>query len=150
MRLCSACLLGLECRYDGKSNLEKASAILLKQYRQGYLIPICPEQLGGLPTPRSGARICFGDGNDVLDGKSKLLTDDGQDVTKQYIKGAYEALKIAQELGIKEAILKQKSPSCGRGYTQGGLNERKTIEGEGVMTALFKRKGILVKTEEEF
>ena len=149
MKLCSACLLGLECRYDGKSNLEKTSSVLLEEYKKGNLIPICPEQLGGLPTPRSGSRICSGDGNDVLDGKTQLLTDDGQDVTMQCIKGAYEALKIAKDLDIKEAILKQKSPSCGCGYIQGGLNERKTVEGEGVTTALLKRNGIKVISEEE-
>ena len=147
MKLCSACLLGLECRYDGKSNLENASEQLLQEFRDGAIIPICPEQLGGLPTPRSGSRIYSGDGNDVLDGKSKLITDDGQDVTQQYIRGAYEALKIAQELGIKEAILKQKSPSCGCGYTYGGSTKRILIEGDGVTTALFKRNGISVKTE---
>ncbi len=81
--------------------------------------------------------------------KSQLLTDDGQDVTIQYTKGSYEALKIAKDLGIKEAILKQKSPSCGCGYIQGGLDERKTVEGDGVTTALFKRNGINVHTEEE-
>ena len=149
MKLCSACLLGLECRYDGKSNLEKASSVLLDEYRSGNLIPICPEQFGGLPTPRSGSRICSGDGNDVLDGKSKIITDDGQDVTQQYIKGAYEALKIAKELGIKEAILKQKSSSCGCGYTQGGLDERTVVNGDGVTTALFKRNGISIKTEKD-
>jgi len=149
MKLCSACLLGLECRYDGKSNLEKASDELLKEFKEGKIIPVCPEQLGGLPTPRSGARICSGDGRDVLDGKTQLLTDDCQDVTRQYIKGAYEALKIATALGIQEVILKQKSPSCGCGYIQGGLDERKTIGGDGVTTALFKRNGIKVYTEEE-
>ena len=150
MKLCSACLLGLECRYDGKSSLEKASEKLLQEFKDGNIIPVCPEQLGGLPTPRSGSRISSGDGNDVLDGKSKLLTDDGQDVTLQYIRGAYEALKIAKNLGIKEVIFKQKSPSCGCGYIQGGLTERKTIEGDGVTTALLKRNGISVKTETDY
>ena len=145
MKLCSACLLGLECRYDGKSNLEKASEQLLQEFRNGNVIPVCPEQLGGLPTPRSGSRICSNDGNDVLDGKTRLLTDEGQDVTTQYIKGAYEVLKIAKSLGIKEYIGVQKSPSCGYGYIQGGLSERKTVEGEGVTIALLKRNGISVK-----
>jgi len=149
MKLCSACLLGLECRYDGKSNLEKASSALLEEYKKGNLMPICPEQLGGLSTPRSGSRICSGNGDDVLDGKTRVLTDDGRDVTMQYIKGAYEALKIVKSLEIKEVILKQKSPSCGCGYTQGGLNERKTVAGDGVTTALFKRNEIKVHTEEE-
>lgn len=149
MKLCSACLLGLECRYDGKSNLEKAPEKLIREFKNGDIIPVCPEQLGGLPTPRSGSRICSGDGNNVLDGKTRLLTDDGQDVTEQYVKGAYETLKIAKSLGIQEAIFKQKSPSCGCGYIQGGLNERKTLGGEGVTTALLKRNGLNVHTEEE-
>ena len=150
MKLCSACLLGLECRYDGKTNIEKASSNLLEMYKNGELIPICPEQMGGLSTPRSGARISSGDGNDVLDGTSKLLTDEGDDVTKQYLKGAYEALKIAQDLNIQEAILKQKSPSCGCGYTQRGLEQRSTLVGDGVTTALFKKNKILVKTEKDY
>jgi uncharacterized protein YbbK (DUF523 family) len=149
MKLCSACLLGIKCRYDGKDNLEKASPALLDEYKNGNLIPICPEQLGGLHTPRSGARISSGDGNDVLDGKSRLLADNCQDMTQQYIKGAYEALKIAQELKIEEAILNQESPSCGCGYIQGGLKQRTLIEGDGVTTALLKRNGIKVISEED-
>lgn len=145
MKLCSACLLGLECRYDGKSNLEKASEQILKEFKEGRIIPVCPEQLGGLSTPRSGSRISFGDGNDVLDGKSRVLTDDGQDVTSQYIKGAYETLKIAKYLNIKRVIFKQKSPSCGCGYIQSGLNERETVEGDGVTTSLLKRNGIIIQ-----
>jgi uncharacterized protein YbbK (DUF523 family) len=145
MKLCSACLLGIECRYDGKSNLEKASEQLLQEFKDGNIIPVCPEQLGGLPTPKSGARICSGDGNDVLDGKTKLLTDKNQDVTTQYIKGAYESLKIVQDLGIKEFIGIQKSPSCGCGYIQGGLDKRRITDGDGVTVALLKRNGIFIK-----
>jgi len=150
MKLCSACLLGLECRYDGKSNIEKASQKLIEEYRKGNLIPICPEQLGGLATPRSGARILSGKGEDVLDGKSKLITDDGEDVTQQYIKGAFETLKIAKDLGIEEVILKQKSPSCGSAFTQGGEKERGAVEGNGVTSALLKRNGIKVVDEKSF
>jgi len=146
MKLCSACLLGLECRYDGKSNLEKASAELLREFRDGKIIPVCPEQLGGLSTPRGGARILSGRGEDVLDGKTKILTDDGEDVTRQYLKGAFEVLKIVKSLDIKEAILAQKSPSCGNGYTQGGLDERKNYSGDGVTAALLKRNGISVES----
>ena len=145
MKLCSACLLGLECRYDGKSNLEKASEELLQEFRNGKIIPVCPEQLGGLNTPRSGARICSGDGNRVLEGKTKVITDDGQDVTNQYLKGAYEVLKIAQSIGIKEFIGMQKSPSCGCGYIQGGISKRILIEGDGVTVALLKRNGITTR-----
>ena len=150
MKLCSACLLGLECRYDGKSNLEKAPEELLQEYKNGNLIPVCPEQLGGLSTPRSGARILSGDGKDVLDKNSRVSTDNDHDVTEQYLKGAYETLKIAQDLNIQEAILKQKSPSCGCGYIQGGLEQRALVKGDGVTAALLKRNGITVKTEKDF
>ena len=149
MKLCSACLLGIKCRYDGKTNLKKAPPKLLELYRKGELIPICPEQMGGLPTPRCGARILSGDGNSVLDKNSRVLTEDGYDVTEQYLKGAYETLRIAQDLYIEEAILKQKSPSCGSGYTQGGLEQRALVKGDGVTAALLKRNGIRVISEEE-
>lgn len=150
MKLCSACLLGIECRYDGKSNIEKAPNSLIDEYQKSNLIPVCPEQLGGLSTPRSGARITSGDGNDVLDGNSRLITDDGQDVTGQYVKGAYQALKIVQDCHTTEVILKQNSPSCGCGHTQGGLDGRVLVKGDGVTAALFKRNGIIVKTENDF
>lgn len=150
MKLCSACLLGIECRYDGKSNIEKASQKLIEEYKKGNLIPVCPEQLGGLSIPRSGARILSGKGEDVLDGKSKLVTDDGKDVTQQYIKGAFETLKIAKDLKVEEVILKQKSPSCGSAFTQGGEKERVTVEGSGVTTVLLQRNGIKVVDEKSF
>ncbi|MBW2987147.1 DUF523 domain-containing protein [Candidatus Woesearchaeota archaeon] len=149
MRLCSACLLGFECRYDGKSNIDKASDELLDDYRKGNIIPICPEIMGGLSTPRSGARILYGDGNQVLDNKTQIMTDDGEDVTIQYIKGAYEALRLARDLKIREVIFINKSPSCGKDRTQGGLEERSTVKGEGVTAALFRRNGIRVMTEKE-
>lgn len=150
MKLCSACLVGIRCRYDAKSNIDKAPESLLKEYKNGELIPVCPEQLGGLATPRSGARICKGDGNYVLERKSGMLTDVGEDVTEQYIKGANETLKIAKDLNITEVILKQGSPSCGCGYTQGGLDKREKIEGDGVTAALLKRNNITVKTEKDY
>jgi len=150
MKICSACLVGLNCRYDGKNNLEKAPEKLLGLYKKGELIPVCPEQLGGLATPRSGARIVSGDGNNVLDGTSRVITDNEEDVTDQYLRGAYETLKVAQDLGIKEGILKQKSPSCGCDYTQGGMDKREIMRGNGVTTALLKRNGVVVKSESDF
>ncbi len=150
MKLCSGCLIGLECRYDGKSNIEKASPKLLEEFKRGEIIPVCPEQLGGLPTPRDGARIIYGKGEEVLYKKARLVTDNSnEDVTKQYIRGAYEALKIAMDLDITEVIFKQKSPSCGCGLTQGG-EKRTTIKGDGVTTALFKQHGIKVYSNEEY
>ena len=146
MKLCSACLLGLECRYDGKSNLEKASEQLLQEFRNGNVIPVCPEQLGGLPTPRIPSEIQGGmSGESVLDGRCKVLDKNREDVTSQFIREAYEVLKIAQSLGVKEYIGVQKSPSCGCGKTYDGTFTKTLIDGDGVTTALLKRNGISVK-----
>jgi len=146
MILVSACLAGINCNYKGES---KPNEKIIELIKRGKAIPICPEQLGGLTTPRSGARILSGNGDDVLDGKSKLITDDGQDVTQQYLRGAYETLRIAKEFDVSIAILKQGSPSCGNGYTQGGKEYRKLVEGDGVTTALLKKNGIKVYSEED-
>lgn len=137
------CMCDVRCNYKGsKTTVEEVKEMV----ESGEAIPICPEQLGGLPTPRSGARILSGNGEDVLDGKTKVRTDDGQDVTEEYVKGAERALKMAEMVGADKAILKQSSPSCGNGRTQGGEEERKTTTGKGVTTALFERNGIEVLT----
>jgi len=146
MILVSMCLIGINCNYKAQSKPNEKVIQLLKE---GKAIPICPEQLGGLPTPRSGARIVKGDGRDVLEGKARLITDNGQDVTEQYLKGAYETLKLCQILNIKVAILKQGSPSCGTKKTQGGKDKRETIDGIGVTAALLEKHGIKVYSEED-
>jgi len=146
MKLCSACLLGLECRYDGRSNLEKASAQLLEEFRNGNVIPVCPEQLGGLSTPRTPSEIQGRmSGEYVLDGRCKVMNKNGEDVTNQFIKGAYEVLKIAQSVGAKAYIGVQKSPSCGYGKTYDGTFTKTLIDGNGVTVALLKRNGISVR-----
>lgn len=129
MKLVSACLLGVKCRYDGR---DKKDDDVLSLSRKEVLVPICPEQLGGLPTPREEQRIINGDGDSVLKGRASVETISGIDVTENFIKGAKESLKIARLLHIKEAVLKSRSPSCGS---------------EGVTTALFRRNGIEVKSE---
>lgn len=134
--LVSACLLGIECRYDGKSKPNKK---VLKLAKKKILIPVCPEILGGLPTPREPAE---------KRGK-KVITKSGKDVTKQFEKGAREVLKIAKILGIKKAILKQKSPSCGCGKIYDGSFSGRIIEGDGVTTALLKKNKIKVISEED-
>jgi uncharacterized protein YbbK (DUF523 family) len=108
--LISSCLLGIECRYDGGHSL--ADEILTKVH-QKCMIPICPEQLGGLPTPRSPSHIVNGDGKGVLSGHARVINSQGKDVTDAFLKGAREALKLARIAGVKKAILKDKSPSCG-------------------------------------
>ncbi|MFA6047917.1 MAG: DUF523 domain-containing protein [Parcubacteria group bacterium] len=136
MKLCSACLLGVNCRYDGKN---KANEKVLELSKKEKLIPVCPEQLGGLPTPRTKSEI--------LDGK--VITEKGEDVTEKFQKGAEETLKIAKENNITEAILKQESPSCGCGKIHDGTFSGKVIEDWGITVDSLRKNGIKVISEEE-
>ena len=136
MKLCSACLLGIKCRYDGKSKTDQKAVKLSKKE---ILIPVCPEQLGGLPTPRAPAE---------QKGR-RVFTESGKDVTKEFETGAEQVLKLAKLYGIKEAILKQRSPSCGSGQIYDGTFSGKILKGDGVAVALLKRNGIKVSSEED-
>jgi uncharacterized protein YbbK (DUF523 family) len=129
-------LLGVKCRYDGRSALNRKVIMLLKAET---LIPVCPEQLGGLPTPREPAEIRG----------ERVITRSGRDVTENFKRGAKEVLKIAKLYGIKEAIMKQGSPSCGSGRIYDGTFSGKTVKGDGVTAAMLKEHGIKVITEED-
>ncbi len=129
--LISSCLLGTACRYDGQSR-EKVDAARLRQKYE--LIPVCPEQLGGLPTPRPPAER-QGD---------KVQNRQGQDVTEAYETGAKEALKLARQFGCRKALLKEKSPSCGRGQIYDGTFTRTLTEGMGVTAQRLEEEGITV------
>jgi uncharacterized protein YbbK (DUF523 family) len=107
--------------------------------KKEILIPVCPEQLGGLPTPREPAEIREG----------KVITKSGKDVTENFKRGAEEVLKIAKLFGISEAIFKQGSPSCGCGRVYDGTFSGKIIEGDGITATLLKKRGIKVITEED-
>lgn len=144
MKLCSACLVGLSCKYNGRNNLKKCSEELYEEYINGLVIPVCPEQLGGLPTPRTPAEIQGGTGEDVLDGKCKVLDKNGQDVTGQFIKGACMVLQIAQDIGVNEFYGVPRSPSCGYDLMYDGTFSEKLIPGDGVTVALLKRNGIKI------
>jgi len=109
---------------------------------------VCPEQLGGCPTPRDPCEIAGGDGGDVLDGRCAVISWTGADMTEKFIKGAYETLKIAKACGAKKAILKARSPSCGAGRIYDGTFSGKTIPGNGVAAELLIRNGIEVYSEE--
>lgn len=146
MKLVSACLAGINCMWNGKS---KPCQEVINLVKQGKAIPVCPEQLGGLKTPRIPQEIQGGTGKDVLDGKCKVMNKNREDVTQQFIKGAEETLKIAELAGAKEFIAKSKSPSCGCGVTYDGTFSGTLIKGDGVTVAFLKRKGINVVTEEE-
>jgi uncharacterized protein YbbK (DUF523 family) len=136
--LVSSCLLGVTCRYDGGHSLAEEIASKVDKM---HLIPICPEQLGGLPTPRPPSNIVNGDGNDVLRGRARVINDRGEDVTDAFLKGAHQALALAKLTGAQKAFLKGKSPSCG---LRTPYCERDTGYGIGVTAALLLREGIEV------
>ncbi len=110
MCLVSACLTGLCTRYDGQS---KANQACLQQLNHYHWVPICPEQLGGLPTPRLAAELVDGDGHAVLAGKAKVIDCSGQDLSPWFIQGAQMVLTIAKAQNISTCFLKSRSPSCG-------------------------------------
>jgi uncharacterized protein YbbK (DUF523 family) len=147
MKIVSACLLGIKCRWDGKT---KPCLEVLELSKKENLIPVCPEQLGGLSTPRVPQEIQYCSGEDVLDGKGKVLNKKGEDVTLNFIKGAEEIFKIAKITKADEFIGKSKSPSCGCGLIYDGSFSGKIIKGNGVTTALLKRNGIKIKTEKDY
>ncbi|HDZ49949.1 MAG TPA: DUF523 domain-containing protein, partial [Candidatus Aerophobetes bacterium] len=122
---------------------------VIELLRKEILIPVCPEQLGGLATPREFQEIEKGSGDDILNGKSRVKNKIGQDVRRQFIRGAKEALKIARQYNIKEFIAKSRSPSCGCGSIYDGSFSKRLIKGDGVTVALFKRDGIKVITESD-
>jgi uncharacterized protein YbbK (DUF523 family) len=141
MKLVSACLLGINCNFEGKNWLNPE---LLEEFRKGGLFPVCPEVLGGLSIPRVPAEIVGGEGADVLDGKAKVVNMQGVDVTSQFIKGASEALAIAKAVDAEEALLTECSPSCGCGQIFDGSFSDKFRAGDGVTAALLKRNGVKV------
>ena len=134
--LISACLIGDKVKYDGKSNYNPKVQDLLDKYE---LVPFCPEVEGGLSIPRVPSERV----------KDKVLNQEGKNVTRNFEKGAELALNICQYLGIKIAILKENSPSCGVNTIYNGKFEHKLISGSGVTTELLKRKGIKVISENE-
>ncbi len=146
MILVSACLAGLDSKYNGKSNYNE---YVEKLVREGKAIMVCPEQMGGLPTPRDSCEIVCGDGGDVLSGKSNIIDSKGQDQTEKFLKGAEETLKVGKLYNINKAILKSKSPSCGVDKIYDGTFSGKLIEGNGVTAELLKRNGFEVITEED-
>ncbi|OQX88053.1 MAG: hypothetical protein B6D55_01360 [Candidatus Omnitrophica bacterium 4484_70.2] len=144
--LISKCLLGINCRYDGTSSLDKTLLKLLKNYK---LIAVCPEELGGLRKFRGPFEI-KGKTVDLFSGKAKVINREGKDVTRNFIKGAKIVLKIAQEKMIDFAILKSRSPSCGSQLIYDGSFKKKLVKGKGVTSFLLENFGIKVLNEDEF
>ncbi|MFC4771272.1 DUF523 domain-containing protein [Enterococcus hermanniensis] len=143
----SACLGGIACRYDGQSN----EILLLKEWvKTNQAIVVCPEVLGGLPTPRTPAEIQGGDGFDVWNDSAKVIDKKGNDVTEAFKEGAILAFEQLQRLQVTELILKEKSPSCGSNRIYDGSFSGNRINGVGVATAYFMQKGIAIYSEENW
>ena len=130
----SACLLGTACRYDGTS---KPAAGIIKLKDKYNLIPVCPEIMGGLPTPRTPCEIKNG----------CVFSRDGFDRTAQYLKGADEVLRLARFFGCEAALLKERSPACGSGKIYDGSFSGTLTDGDGICAALLKKHGITVYGE---
>lgn len=136
MVLVSACLAGEKCRMDGK---DKLAPEIRRLVESGEAIPVCPEVLGGLPTPRSPSER-RGD---------RVVNAAGEDVTEQFRRGAEEAFRICKENGCAMAILKSKSPSCGCGVIHNGRFDGGLIEGNGVFAQMLLDAGVPVMTEQD-
>lgn len=147
MILVSACFAGFDVKYNGSNNVNLK---IKKLFDEQKAIPVCPEVLGGLSIPREPAEIVGGDGDDVLDGTAKVVTDSGKDVTEQFLKGAYDTLKVAKEADASMVVLKERSPSCGSTMIYSGKFNGTKRKGNGVTAALLKRNGIKVVSEENF
>ncbi|WP_430481970.1 DUF523 domain-containing protein [Rossellomorea marisflavi] len=146
MLVVSACLAGMKVRYNGTDCLED---VIGEMVSSGKAVTVCPEILGGFQTPREPAEIQGGTGEDVLDGTARVLDRSGADVTDQYVAGAAETLAICRKMGATEIVLKENSPSCGSSMIYNGDFSGEKIPGEGVTTALLKRNGIKVWSEED-
>ena len=136
MVLVSACLLGVRCRYDGAARPLRSFP---EELAGAEMLPVCPEELGGLPTPRPPAELVGGDGEAVLDGRARALRADGTDVTAAFLRGAELAVRLARERGVRLACLKSGSPACGAGLTHVG---GRAVPGLGVAAAALRRAGV--------
>ena len=146
MILVSACLLGINCKYNGDNNKNEKIEEYLKDKK---FILVCPEQLGGMSTPRHPSEIIYLDEYDVIEGKTSVINNKKSDVTKQFKKVALETLKIANIYGCKKAILKDGSPSCGSSFIYDGTFTGKKVNGSGVTTTLLRKNSIKVISEKD-
>ncbi len=142
--LVSACLLGEACRYDGKS---KGSSKVLQALEGKDVVPVCPETGAGLGIPRPPVDLKGGAGAEVLAGRARAAeVESGTDRTEAFLRGAELALAAARRFGVRVALLKERSPSCG---TQGTSVDGMVVRGQGVTAALLAQAGLTVLSEED-
>ncbi len=146
MILVSACLLGHKVKYNGGSNTQE---LLMKYNERGQFMAVCPECLGQLPIPRPPVEIQWADGAAVLAGQARVRSADGSDVTSCFVHGAREVLQTAAAYGIKIAILKENSPSCGVHAVYDGTFQHKKLAGRGVCASLLSQQGIRLYSEKD-
>lgn len=136
----SACLAGINCKYSGGNNYNEKVFNLVKE---GKALPVCPEQLGGLTTPRNSAEI------KVVNNNTYVVDKEGNDFTVQFEKGAKEVINLAKKLNITKIILQPRSPSCGVGKVYSGNFDGKLIDGNGILADLCIKNGIKVINSED-
>ena len=140
MILISACLLGMNCKYNGGNNFNEKALELVKT---GQAIPICPEQLGGLTTPRKPSEI------KNINGETHVINIENIDVTDNFVRGANEVLELAKKLNVEKVILKSKSPSCGKGKIYSGNFDGELVNGNGILAQLLIDNNIEVISSDE-
>ena len=138
MIICSACLAGMPCKYNGKNNNTDPRVVLLIDQQKA--VPVCPEMLGGLSVPRIPCEIRNG----------HVVNQAGEDMTNAFIEGAKKALAITNAIGAKQAILMPRSPSCGINQVYDGSFQKKLVNGDGFFVQLLKAQGIAVDTPDSF
>ena len=142
----SACLAGVACTHEAEA---KTRDWAVKLVAEGRAVLVCPEVAGGLPIPRPAAEIQEGEGADVVAGRARVLSEEGADVTENYLAGARKAADAAREARASLAILKARSPSCGCGAIYDGSFRGELRRGDGVTAAMLKREGIEVVSDQE-
>jgi uncharacterized protein YbbK (DUF523 family) len=144
----SACLLGVACNHEGRGSPRAVVDELAREHR---LVPVCPEVLGGLPTPRAAAELRGGDGAAVIagSGDARVVNVEGEDVTAAYRRGAEAAVAVARAVGARRAVLKARSPSCGSAAVYDGSFTRRLVPGRGVTAAALAAAGLEVGSEED-
>jgi uncharacterized protein YbbK (DUF523 family) len=142
----SACLAGVACTHEAEAKTREWAVQLVAS---GRAVLVCPEVAGGLPIPRPAAEIVDGDGADVVAGRARVVSEEGSDVTENYLAGARVAVEAARGAGARLAVLKARSPSCGCGEIYGGGFIKNVREGDGVAAAMLKGEGVEVVSDDE-